>query len=85
MKYYKQVIDNEIVGYQSSEISLFSDILNEITEEEYNEAIEDIMAKNIELYQQEMQEEQSKDERIAALEEENAALLYKLLTGDDLE
>ena len=79
MYYYKLNID-ELISYQEWEQPLTSsgDNIEEVTEEEYNVAI----AATEQIIEQ---EEQSKDEQIAALEEENAALLYKLLTGEDLE
>lgn len=52
-----------------------------ITEEEYNAAIEKLI-KSAE--SEEIAYEKSKDDRIAELEAENAALLYQVLTGEEL-
>ena len=56
-------------------------LYEQITQIEYQK----IFKQNRELEQQEtLSEMQETQDYIAALEEENAALLYKLLTGDDL-
>lgn len=56
-------------------------LYEQITQIEY----QNILKQNRELEQQEaLSEMQETQDYIAALEEENAALLYKLLTGDDL-
>lgn len=52
-----------------------------ITEEEYNAAIAEIEAKAQAEFEAEQQAEQS---YIEQLEAENAALLYQLLTGEEL-
>lgn len=77
MKYYKQIENNIITGYISCEEECKSKFLFEITEEEYETAISELVV-------QEEVIEQSKDERIAELEAENAALLYQVLTGEEL-
>ncbi len=77
MKYYKQIENNIITGYISSEEECKSKFLFEITEDEYEAAISELIV-------QEEVIEQSKDERIAELEKENAALLYQVLTGEEL-
>lgn len=81
MHYYKETENESIVGYFSNTISVNDARFEEITKEEYDNAMEEMKAKaelEIELA------EQSKDERIAELEAENAALLYQVLTGEEL-
>lgn len=79
MKYYKQIENEIITAYISSEDECENEILVEITQEEYSSAIEAMRAKNL---SDEEASEQSKDELIAELEKENAALLYQVLTGE---
>lgn len=81
MHYYKETENESIVGYFSNTISVNDARFEEITKEEYDNAMEEMKAKaelEIELA------EQSKDARIAELEAENAALLYQVLTGEEL-
>ena len=79
MKYYKQIENEIITAYISSVDECENEILVEITQEEYSSAIEEMRAKNL---SDEEASEQSKDELIAELEKENAALLYQVLTGE---
>ncbi len=79
MKYYKQIENETITAYISSEDDCENEILVEITQEEYSSAIEQMIAKNL---SEEKASEQSKDDLIAELEKENAALLYQVLTGE---
>lgn len=81
MRYYKIINDGEIVGYQTHEEKLEYDYLVEISEEEYNSEIDKLKAIAAE---EAKAAEQSKDDRIAELEAENAALLYQVLTGEEL-
>ena len=79
MKYYKQIENEIITAYISSVDECENEILVEITQEEYSSAIEEMRAKNL---SDEEASEQSKDELIAELEKQNAALLYQVLTGE---
>ena len=54
--------------------------LTEISEAEYNAGVAALVAQAEE---EDAAAEQTKDEQIAALEQENAALLYQLLTGEE--
>ena len=54
--------------------------LTEITEAEYNAGVAALQALAEE---EDAAVEQTKDKKIAALEQENAALLYQLLTGEE--
>ena len=83
--YYKTQYPNEPISYGITDFVNTSDYVQVIDADEYNAAISAIEAENLVQQRAIDQEEQSKDEQIAALEEENAALLYKLLTGDDLD
>lgn len=81
MKYYK-IIVADIISYEARETGCDG---IEITKDEYDKAITEINARIEAEMAKIEQEEKDNYERIAALEEENAALLYKLLTGEDLE
>lgn len=89
-KYYKVVSENgEIINYQVTKFPCESEFLIEITEEEYNAAIE--VLNNIEVEKQK-QEKEKKDQEIkelqeknTELEQENAGLLFQILTGEDYE
>lgn len=74
--YYYKLLNGD---YQSSLLPLSN--LDEISEEEYKSVVNEIE----EFLKEQQESEKETEERIAALEEENAALLYKLLTGEDLE
>ena len=81
VKYYKFTDDNGNTTFQSHEKEVNHPKMEEITEEEYISKIEEFRAKaDAEMFAA----EQSKDERISELEEENAALLYQVLTGEEL-
>ena len=58
----------------------YNDLLVEMTETEYNKEVSALLALAAE---QDAAAEQSKDEQIAALEQENAALLFQILTGEE--
>ena len=81
MRFYRIEKNGEIVGYSKTNISSTDEGFVEITEVEYNSAIEELRAQN---EAEAETAEQSKDERIAELEAENAALLYQVLTGEEL-
>ena len=81
MRFYRIEKNGEIVGYSKTNISSTDECFVEITEVEYNSAIEELRAQN---EAEAETAEQSKDERIAELEAENAALLYQVLTGEEL-
>ena len=80
MKYYKFIDDNGNVTYQSHAKEVNHPKMQEITENEYIAILEELKA-NAEAEVE--TEEQSKDERIAELEAENAALLFQVLTGEE--
>lgn len=78
MHYYKQ-------NWQGGTYQTFAEPvscaeLTEITAAEYNAGVAALQALAEE---EDAAAEQSKDEQIAALEQENAALLYQLLTGEE--
>lgn len=81
MKYYKQIKDGEVQAYHALTGSVGWESFVEITEDEYHAKISELQ-KIAEAEQSAA--EQSKDERIAELEAENAALLYQVLTGEEL-
>ena len=77
---YKEMKDNRIVSYQRHRVPIELENFIEITESEYKLILRELEEKN----QKESEMiEQSKDERIAELEAENAALLYQVLTGEE--
>lgn len=77
--FYKQ---NNGETYEARETPLkTSENCIEITEEEYKSAVAEIYAKIEKEFLEEAQAEQS---YIEQLEAENAALLYQLLTGEEL-
>ena len=81
MKYYKFTDNNGNVTYQSHTKEVNHPKMQEITEAEYIAFLEESKTKA----ETEVETgEQSKDERIVELEAENAALLYQILTGDEL-
>ena len=81
MHYYKFTDIDGNTTYQAHNDTVIREEMTEITEEEYNSVIAELQAK---AEAETEDSEQSKDERIAALEKENAALLYQLLTGEEL-
>lgn len=82
MKYYKEIKNGEIVSYQKYRYAVDLTDLVEITEEEYFSVLAEFHAK---AEAETESAEQSKDDRIAELEAENAALLYQVLTGEVLQ
>lgn len=80
MYYYKVVVDGQVINYQETNTPLTDDLLVEMTEAEYNAGVAALQALAEE---EDAAAEQTKDEQIAALEQENAALLYQLLTGEE--
>ena len=80
MYYYKQNWDDGT--YQTFAEPVSCNELIEITEAEYNAGVADLLAQAEE---EDAATEHSKDEQIAALEQENAALLFQLLTGENYE
>lgn len=82
MRYYQVMNNGEITGYSQTEIDKSGcPDYQEISEAAYDEAIESLRER---VKAEQSAAEQSKDERIAALEAENAALLYQVLTGEEL-
>ena len=79
MYYYKVIVDGQVINYQATNIPLTDDLLVEMTETEYNAGVAALLAQ---AEAEESAIEQSKDEKIAALEQENAALLFQILTGE---
>lgn len=88
MYYYKIEKNGVIDSFESRTTVSSDDSMTEITKDEYDELLDEFNKKLQELSEQIAAEgsqiEQSKDERIAALEAENAALLYQVLTGEEL-
>ena len=80
MYYYKVVVDGQVINYQVTNTPLTDDLLVEMTEAEYNASVAALLAQAEE---EDAAAEQTKDAQIAALEQENAALLYQLLTGEE--
>lgn len=81
MKYYKETENGHITGYSATEYSK-SDCSGyvEITEEEYTAALAALQSESL----KQMQSEKTKDKIISELEAENAALLFQILTGEEL-
>lgn len=78
MHYYKQ---NWPGGtYQTFDDPVSCAELTEITEAEYNAGVAALLAQAEE---EDAAAEQTKDEKIAQLEQENAALLFQILTGEE--
>ena len=82
MFFYKVTHDGVIVALQTSDKEIIDDNLVIISEEEYAALMTDIQKQT---ESENTKTEQTKDERIAALEAENAALLYQVLTGEVLQ
>ena len=82
MKFYKQLKNDKIISCISYSVEVKADDLEEISKEEFDSALEEQRMKAEE--ENVPASEQSKDERIAELEAENAALLYQVLTGEEL-
>lgn len=78
MKYYKEIKNGKITSYQLRDEVVNSQNYVEITEEEYNQAMEELISViNID---NTINENPTYEE----LEQENAELLYELLTGEEL-
>ena len=81
MYLYKVIEEDGSLSLEELPCKVNADNFTEISEQEYRELMKEICdaaAANA------AQEELSKDERIAELEAENAALLYRVLTGEEL-
>lgn len=79
MYYYKEIQNEELISLQSFNYEVEMPNFIEITKNEYDSLIEEIRA-NIPI--------EENDEKIPTyeeLEEENARLLYQLLTGEEFE
>lgn len=86
MKFYKH--DNGVAIYEAREIELkTSDTCVEITEEEYNAAVQEINERVMREYNNGITIEipyiRQLEARNAELEAENAALLFQNLTGEE--
>lgn len=81
--YYKEIKNGEIWSYQAWEYPVTINNLVEISEAEYNSAIEQLRAKAEEEYRLAEESILAEQERIENLEKENAALLFQLLTGEE--
>ena len=80
MKYYVFIDEYGNETYQTHQYEVSHPNMYEITEEDYNKKVEEFIA----IAEMELQElEKTKDDRIAQLEAENAALLYQVLTGEE--
>ncbi len=84
MFYYKIEENGEVVSVEARSSKSTDTSMAEITEDEYLALSEEIKSQYEDSIQEIIGEEQSKDERIAELEAENAALLYQVLTGEEL-
>lgn len=84
MIYYKKIKDGEIDSLEER-ISISTDSnMIQIDEDEYNTLMNEFESRwEIEMNKL-ISEEISKDQKIAELEAENAALLYQILTGEEL-
>lgn len=80
MHYYKQNWQGGT--YQTFDDPVSCDDLLEISEAEYNAGVAALLAQAEE---EDAAAEQTKDEQIATLEQENAELLFQLLTGENYE
>lgn len=82
MYYYRIMNDDIIDAHISSSGEIIDDSYIPITQDEFEEVLEQgrILCEQAEA--EFAQAEQTKDERIAELEQENAALLYQVLTGE---
>ena len=79
MHYYKEIQNEELISLQSFNYEVEIPNFIEITKNEYDSLIEEIRA-NIPI--------EENDENLPTyeeLEEENARLLYQLLTGEEFE
>ena len=81
MYYYKFIDKDNNVTYQAHECEVLRDEMIMITEDEYNNVIETLRA---DAEKENQEDESSKDAYIRLLESENAALLYQILTGEEL-
>ncbi len=81
MYYYKFTDKNGNVTYQAHKDAVSREEMTDITESEYNAVAEEL---RIQAEKENQESENSKDEYIKALENENAALLYQILTGEEL-
>lgn len=79
MYYYKEIQNEELISLQSFNYEVEMPNFIEITKNEYDLLIEEIKEK----VQQEVNDE--KIPTYEELEEENAKLLYQLLTGEEFE
>ena len=82
MYYYKRTDANGEV-LECGEALFLSKTVIEITVQEYQEILAEMKVLQEQMDAAEDAAEQAKDEQIAALEQENAALLYQLLTGEE--
>lgn len=76
MHYYKHIENNSIISFETSENENNSKGYIEISLDEYQDEI-----NKLSTYEE---DKIDKDEYIRYLEEENAALLYQVLTGEEL-
>ena len=81
MKYYEQIENGIVTGYFSNSIAVNNENLREITQEEYSKAVIEMEEK---LQQEAVYSNELRDKYIRELENENADLLYRLLTGEEL-
>ena len=87
MYYYKRLTTTgEIDSLHScsEDVSTFDETLISVSEDEYNSVLAELVAKADAEQITADSQKQSDAERIAELETENAALLYQLLTGEEL-
>lgn len=81
MHFYRLEENNSVVAWMGSNDEIIDDNLKEVSQEEYENSVQELRNQ---VKAEDAQNEQSKDERIAELEAENAALLYQVLTGEEL-
>ena len=81
--YYKEIKNGEIWSYQVWEYPVTIPNLIEISEAEYNSAMEQFQAQAEEKYRLAEEAFLAEQKRIENLEKENASLLFQLLTGEE--
>lgn len=81
MKYYKTVKNNEIVSLEARPMASTDSNMIEMSEEEYTSLSLELAEKAL---AEEQAAEQAQENYVAELEAENAALLYQVLTGEEL-
>lgn len=91
MYYYKTIENNQLVSIEIRSHKISAVSMTEITSDEYQQLLSEMIGKFEKSTSELIHEEQAKVERIAELEAENAkleaenaGLLYQVLTGEEL-